>query len=373
MWAFVNCTRLEKVNIPNVTQIKEKTFLDCTNLKDIDLSKIDCIGFRAFNGCTSLTNVNLITTTRIDDEAFSGCTALKSVTLENLDTINKKVFYNCTSLETVDLGNVSYIDDNAFYNDENLKNIDLSNVIYIGDVAFCRCLKLESVDFTSAEYVGSSAFNNTSIKKLFIPAMTKFGDTPFSDCKLSSVTFEEGMDTLRGCIQGAFINNIEIPEGVKHIDAFALEIYGINGKNPTKTLPSTLTSMTSCPFGNGGLRRGTKWDTADISLLKVDKLIVMAETPPELLNKIYYYPLGLKLETTIYVPNGTSKKYKNDEVWGKYNILEMSELTGINGVTVDDAAKQGADDGMYYDLQGRKVTNPQKGVYIHQGKKAMIK
>ena len=43
------------------------------------------------------------------------------------------------------------------------------------------------------------------------------------------------------------------------------------------------------------------------------------------------------------------------------------EFTGINGVVVIPA------DGKYYDLQGRRVVKPTKGVYIVNGKKVYVK
>lgn len=255
-----------------------------------------------------------------------------------------------------------------------MSDVDLSNVLYFGEDAFSNCLKLETADLRSAEYVGKNAFSGLTLKDVLIPTMAKFGSSPFYQSKLSSIIFEEGMDTLRAWLECSYINNIEIPEGVKHIEKYALCFSGMNGKKPTITLPSTLKSMESCPFGDGYLQSQYQWKPSGKTLMEIDKLIIKSEKRPELLNSNkYYYPLGLKPQTTIYVPKGTSKKYKNDEIWGEYNILEMSELTGVNGVTVDDATEQGTDDGIYYDLQGRKVTKPQRGVFIHQGKKVMIK
>ena len=49
--------------------------------------------------------------------------------------------------------------------------------------------------------------------------------------------------------------------------------------------------------------------------------------------------------------------------------VEDGETTGIDGVTTDE---DGTDDG-YYNLNGQRVDNPQKGIYIHRGKKVIIK
>ena len=49
--------------------------------------------------------------------------------------------------------------------------------------------------------------------------------------------------------------------------------------------------------------------------------------------------------------------------------VEDGETTGIDGVTTDE---DGTDDG-YYNLNGQRVDNPQKGIYIHRGKKVIFK
>lgn len=49
---------------------------------------------------------------------------------------------------------------------------------------------------------------------------------------------------------------------------------------------------------------------------------------------------------------------------------EGETVTGIGGVTNDENGKE---DDAYYNLNGQRVDNPQKGIYIHRGKKVIIK
>ena len=59
----------------------------------------------------------------------------------------------------------------------------------------------------------------------------------------------------------------------------------------------------------------------------------------------------------------TSKGIKKIEVYG------YATSTGISGIkTADDSAN-----GIYYDLQGRRVEKPTKGIYIVNGKKVVLK
>lgn len=49
--------------------------------------------------------------------------------------------------------------------------------------------------------------------------------------------------------------------------------------------------------------------------------------------------------------------------------MSPTEETGIESVTDDAECSQT----IYYDLQGRRVTNPTKGIYIMNGKKVLVK
>ena len=48
-------------------------------------------------------------------------------------------------------------------------------------------------------------------------------------------------------------------------------------------------------------------------------------------------------------------------------IFDDNDATGINGIETDEQ------DAIYYDLMGRRVTNPTKGIYIKNGKKVLFR
>ena len=58
---------------------------------------------------------------------------------------------------------------------------------------------------------------------------------------------------------------------------------------------------------------------------------------------------------------------RNDEVL--YDVWPKKEIP--SGITIKDA--QSANQGALFDLQGRKVSNPKKGIYIKEGRKVLIK
>lgn len=69
------------------------------------------------------------------------------------------------------------------------------------------------------------------------------------------------------------------------------------------------------------------------------------------------------LRTTVNVPGGGSSRSIN-------LVFDEDETTGIETVKVQ---KEEVTNGEYYDLMGRRVTNPTKGLYIVNGKKVFIK
>lgn len=79
-------------------------------------------------------------------------------------------------------------------------------------------------------------------------------------------------------------------------------------------------------------------------------------------------------EPTVYVPVGTADKYRNAEGWRDFHYfveIEQSEfpVTAIGTPAITETRADKADN-VIYDLQGRRVENPQKGhIYISKGQK----
>ena len=66
------------------------------------------------------------------------------------------------------------------------------------------------------------------------------------------------------------------------------------------------------------------------------------------------------------MPTGRKEAYLSAEYWKDFtNIVEM-DFTGIDDVTTEN---NGGDE--WYDLNGRSVDYPTKGIYIRNGKKVV--
>lgn len=87
-------------------------------------------------------------------------------------------------------------------------------------------------------------------------------------------------------------------------------------------------------------------------------------------NPIGFYKLN---NTVTTIPgNKAFLVLTNAEAQAKGFVLEFED-GGTTGIQTIENSKHSTEDGVYYDLQGRRVENPTRGVYIVNGKKVVIK
>ena len=179
-WAFVNCTSLTSVVIPDsITEIENNAFYGCTSLKynehdnayylgnednpylvlvkaqskEIASCEINpntkVIGNAAFNECNSLASVNIPNSvTFIGNAAFSSCSSLKSVIIpDSVTSIRDDAFSDCDSLTNVVIPKgVTTISDGTFSGCTSLESITISDsVTSIEHGAFWNCSSLTSI------------------------------------------------------------------------------------------------------------------------------------------------------------------------------------------------------------------------------------
>ena len=69
----------------------------------------------------------------------------------------------------------------------------------------------------------------------------------------------------------------------------------------------------------------------------------------------------------LYVPVGTVDMYKETKGWKEFVTIKEVGGTGIGHVEAQ------ASDAPYYNLNGMRIAQPKKGIYIKNGKKLVIK
>ena len=187
-YAFKNCSGLTgALTIPNsVTEIGESAFLGCSGFNgNLSLSnKLINIGLRAFEDCTGFTGALTIpnSVTQIGRSAFYNCSGFNGkLTLSNkLAKIEAYAFYSCTGL-TGDLiipNSVTEIAEGAFKSCTgfNGKLILSNNLKKLGSYAFLGIKILANKQVVlpaTLEEIEQYAFNNSKIESLKFLSLPK--------------------------------------------------------------------------------------------------------------------------------------------------------------------------------------------------------
>ena len=204
--AFLNCTGLTSVTIPNsVTAIGKQAFYHCSGLTSVTIpNSLTAIGYEAFADCTGLTSVTIPdSVTAIGYCAFADCTGLTSVTIpDSVISIGISAFADCPGLTSLTIPNsVTSIGTYAFYYCYGLTSVTIPNsVTSIGTYAFGNCENLTSVTIpNSVTSIRDLTFADCSgLTSVTIPnSVTSIGDEAFEDCYgLTSVTIPNSVTSI---------------------------------------------------------------------------------------------------------------------------------------------------------------------------------
>ena len=216
-YAFNNTAISGPLYIPNsVTEIGEGAFENCMNLYSLSLqSNLKRIGNRAFYACRfsgSLTIPNSVT--EIGEKAFYNCTGFNgTLTLSNkLETIGESAFYGCSGFTgSLTLPNsVTTIGNAAFRACGSFTNLELSNTLsVIPAQAFmnCRSLSGELVIPASVTEIGNNAFSdcqnlNAVTGQVTLPkSLKKIGYYVFSNTNnIKTVNFQSLPESISGIL-----------------------------------------------------------------------------------------------------------------------------------------------------------------------------
>ena len=368
------------------------------------------IGHYAFSECTGLTNVTLgNNVTTIGGYAFSECTGLTNVTLgNNVTTIGNKAFSKCSGLTNIEIPNsVTTIGDYAFSECTGLTNVKIgSGVSSITTKTFSGCKNIEKIEINCSTFDNWFADAKTSIKEVIlgdnvtrIKAFSSYsgltsivvaeGNTKYDSREECNAIIETESNTLIvGC------KNTTIPNGVKIIGEFAftscIELTNIEIPNSVTTIGraafngcSGLTSI-KIPNSVTTIRRDAFNKCTGLTSIEIPNSVTTIESSAfygctSLTNITSLIPAeklfapGIRAfnrcnnsNCILYVPAGAKETYAATEGWNEFtNIVELED-TNIDKVVSPDNS-------LYFDLNGRGVENPTRGIYIVNGKKNLVK
>lgn len=159
--AFYDCVNLRKIDLLNVTEVKDSAFWNCTALTEVNIPQSNTvIGDSAFEKCDSLKSLDLSNVCTIGISAFCNCNSLVTVIIpESVSELvdpdySDGAFEGCTALKNVVvMGSMTSIPMYTFENNDNLKNvfIDKGNLNYIDEYAFQGSYAIENVYFSGTE------------------------------------------------------------------------------------------------------------------------------------------------------------------------------------------------------------------------------
>ena len=125
------------------------------------------------------------------------------------------------------------------------------------------------------------------------------------------------------------------------------------------TIPNSVTSISNSAFlFSSGL-------TSIISKIENPYKIAGKNSSPRT------FDIDVFNNATLYVPKGTINKYKSIEGWRDFKIIvELDETDGIKKKNCETIT-----DNRYFNLNGKRIEGQpsQKGVYIKNGKKVLMK
>ena len=397
---FYGKSTLASVTIGNcVTSIEADAFKGCSGLTTVYISDLAAwcgIDFGNFDANPLFCAHNLY----LNEELVTNLNIPDGVT-----SIKESLFEDCISLVSVEIpGSVKNIGNRAFSDCSGLANVIISDgITSIGEGAFFNCTGLESVYIWSETppTLGMYAFYDVpTTVTLYVPSGTKNtysvadGWSDFANIVEMPGDFELVV-TAAGYATLYLDYAVEIPDGVEvytanAVDGDRLKMLPVEGAIPANTgviVKADASTYTfnvvdySVPAIESNLFRGSV-ENENVKLLSGQVAYVLSMVNGEVgmyraelkdgaflnnANKAYLLLVGNNL--------GVHDKEFDTSTGGQLSNGYRFDFGGITGISeVSDEVKgENGEVKTVYDLQGRKVENPDKGIYIIDGKKVWIK
>lgn len=324
-YAFYNCNYLDTINIPEAIEyIGKAAFCDCSALTSATIPHgIEEIEDYTFYKCISLDSINIPETTNyIGEYAFYGCDNLKNITMpDSMTSIGNRAFEGCISLSSIDIPKGITIGDYAFYGCNSLHTMTmLGDVISIGEWGFKDCHELDTVSAYSIAGWCYIDFNSPTANPIYYARKLYFN--------------------------GEFITKLTI-------DATSIGDYAFyNCDSLTQIIiPDSLETIGEDAF----------YDCKNVKAIYCN-----ANTPPACFNESTFH--GIDRSIPVYVPHSSIELYKSANSWSQFcNFIETD--TKVEELQFH----QQHHNTIIYDLSGRQVETPTKGIYIINGKRILIK
>ena len=343
-----------------------------------------CVWFCELDNLIEVIGIENLNTSEVTDMLgmFHNCHSLTSIDLSHFDT-NKvtsmhSMFWSCDNLKTVILpDDLTFIDSYQFVYCSSLTDISIpASVTFIGEHAFDCCYSLTEITIPAdVTTIGNNAFSDSGITKV-----TSLMQTP---CGISSTVFGNVSNNATlyvpaGCkaayeaadywkdfkkIMGPSSNLIYMVDGEEY-RSYEIE-HGsviIPEMEPTKE-GYTFSGWSEIP------ETMPAHDVIVTGTFTVNKYTITYMIDDEV-----YQTESVDYGSTIIPPDAPEREGYTFEWIDVPDTMPAHDITIIGSYTsgIDTILKE-AENGKVYDLNGRQVNSPRKGVYIINGKKMVVK
>ena len=230
-YAFKNCSKLNTINAPGVTTVKQEAFWRCRKLDYVNMPKLNKLSRRCFMSCGELNNLPVENFTTLPAYAFAYC-KFTEITFPNVTETYNNVFSGCTNLVEVSLPSIQdgCLGENAFSHCQKLERVNfpddfvslggstfagcsnikdfsfLENIEYVYMNDFYNCNAVESITLPEVQFVDSRTFSEMYfLKEVYLPSCTTvFQEAFYKNRFLEKIVFSGSLEFVG---LGAFTDN----------------------------------------------------------------------------------------------------------------------------------------------------------------------
>ena len=320
---------------------------------------------KALETITNLSNLKTAGVTNMSS-MFEECSALISIDLSSFNTTSvtnmRAMFYNCSSLTTLDLSsfNTANVEDmgTMFFNCSNLAVIYVgagwstaSVGEYAGFAMFFGCEKLPGYDEDNVDVTYAHTGDGGYLNKMAVTAhegATGEYWTTFYDADRNFIA-PTGTKVFKAALSGTHLTMYEVEDRIVNSDMpVVLKSTGSN----------IVMSVSTSSAGDGNPNDLSGWAGPGNKAADGNMYVLNNGT-----QGVGFYKLK------------DGKSLSPGKAYLDYTGSLAREFFGFDEATGIDATLMNSEnvDGVVYDLQGRRISQPTKGLYIVNGKKYIKK